>query len=213
MDIIVNITGSDLGGVARAIEERLATLHPPKEVRITMRGELSAMQEAFKGFGMTLPMAMVLIYLVMVGLFRSYLDPLIILCAVPLGFIGVLAMLFVTGTTVNVSSFIGTLMMVGIVVANSILLVEFANRQIRDGMSVREAVIHAGRVRIRPIVMAVLATILGLLPIAIGFGEGSESNVPLARAVIGGLLVSTVMTLVVVPIVHSVLRRERRTEA
>jgi multidrug efflux pump subunit AcrB len=110
---------------------------------------------------------------------------------------------------VNVSSFIGTLMMVGIVVANSILLVEFANREIRDGVPVLEAVIHAGRVRIRPILMAVFATILGLLPIAIGFGEGSESNAPLARAVIGGLVVSTIMTLVMVPIVHSVVRQGR----
>lgn len=208
MDVIVNITGTDLGAVADAITQRLTTLRPPKDIQVTLRGELSAMQQTFKGFGITLPMAVVLIYLVMVGLFRSYLDPLIILCAVPLGFMGVLAILFVTGTTLNVQSFIGTLMMIGIVVANGVLLVEFANRQIREGMPVREAVIHAGRVRIRPILMTALATILGLLPIAIGFGEGSESNVPLARAVIGGLLVSTIMTLFVVPIVHSVVRRE-----
>jgi multidrug efflux pump subunit AcrB len=208
MDVIVNITGSDLGSVADAIQQRLATIQSPKDIQVTMRGELSAMQDTFKGFAITLPMAVVLIYLVTVGLFRSYLDPLIILCTVPLGFMGVLAMLFVTGTTINVQSFIGTLMMIGIVVANGILLVEFANRQMREGVPVREAVVRAGRVRIRPILMTALATILGLLPIAIGFGEGSESNAPLARAVIGGLLVSTVMTLLLVPIVHSLVRRQ-----
>ncbi|MGH7229817.1 MAG: efflux RND transporter permease subunit, partial [Nitrospiraceae bacterium] len=211
MDIIVNIAGADLGSVSDAIQQRLAAFQPPKDIKVTMRGELAAMQATFKGFALTLPMATVLIYLVMVGLFRSYRDPLIILCAVPLGFMGVLAMLFVTGTTINVQSFIGTLMMIGIVVANGVLLVEFANRQIREGMPVREAVVHAGRVRMRPILMTALATILGLLPIAIGFGEGSESNVPLARAVIGGLLVSTMMTLLLVPIIHSLVRQEAQT--
>lgn len=207
MDVIVNITGADLGAAADAIQQRLAAIRTPKDVRVVMRGELSAMQDTFKGFAITLPMAVVLIYLIMVGLFRSYLDPLIILCSVPLGFMGVLTMLFATGTTVNVQSFIGTLMMIGIVVANGILLVELANRQIREGVPVREAVVRAGRIRIRPILMTSLATILGLLPIAIGFGEGSESNVPLARAVIGGLLVSTMTTLLVVPLIHSALRR------
>ena len=156
---------------------------------------------------MTLPVATILIYLVMVGLFRSFLDPLIILCAVPLGFIGVIWMLLLTQTSVNVESQIGTLMMIGIVVSNSVLLVDFANGLVREGMPLEEAVVQAGRLRIRPVLMTALATILGLAPMALGFGEGSESNIPLARAVIGGLLVSTFMTLLFVPILHTLVQR------
>ncbi|OGW66495.1 MAG: hypothetical protein A3H49_04550 [Nitrospirae bacterium RIFCSPLOWO2_02_FULL_62_14] len=150
---------------------------------------------------------MVLIYLVMVGLFRSYLDPLIIMFAVPLGFIGVIGMLLLTQTSVNVESLIGTLMMIGIVVSNSVLLVDFANRRLREGLPLEEAVVEAGRLRIRPILMTSLATILGLAPMALGMGEGSETNMPLARAVIGGLTVSTAMTLLFVPVLHALARR------
>jgi len=156
---------------------------------------------------MTLPIATVLIYLVMVALFRSFMDPLIILCAVPLGFIGVIWMLLLTHTSVNVESQIGTLMMIGIVVSNSVLLVDFTNGLVREGMSLEEAVVQAGRLRIRPIFMTALATILGLAPMALGFGEGSESNIPLARAVIGGLVVSTFMTLLFVPILYTLMRK------
>ena len=165
------------------------------------------MRAAFKGFSGTLPLAMVLIYLVMVGLFRSYLDPFIIMFAVPLGFIGVIWTLLLTNTSVNVESLIGTLMMIGIVVSNSVLLVDFANRRLREGMPLEEAVVEAGRLRIRPILMTSLATILGLAPMALGIGEGSETNMPLARAVIGGLTVSTFMTLLFVPVLHSIARR------
>ena len=174
---------------------------------LTLKGEVDAMRAALKGFGGVLPLAMVLIYLVMVGLFRSYLDPFVIMCAVPLGFIGVIAMLLATDTSVNVESLIGTLMMVGIVVSNSVLLVDFGNRRMREGVPVIEAVVEAGRQRIRPILMTSLATICGLAPMALGFGEGSEANIPLARAVIGGLLVSTVMTLFFIPVMHALTRR------
>jgi multidrug efflux pump subunit AcrB len=143
-------------------------------------------------------------------LFRSYLDPFIIMFAVPLGFIGVIWMLLLTGTSVNVESLIGTLMMIGIVISNSVLLVEFANRRLREGLPIEEAVIEAGRLRIRPILMTSLATILGLLPLALGIGEGSEANMPLARAVIGGLLVSTFMTLLLVPVLHVIARDRSR---
>ncbi len=207
IDVLANVQGNDLGRVARAIEERLATLSLPKGVQISLLGEVNSMRQALVSFAMTLPVATLLVYLVMVGLFRSFLDPVIILCAVPLGFIGVIWMLLLTHTSVNVESQIGALMMIGIVVSNSVLLVDFANGLVRDGLPLEEAVVQAGRLRIRPVLMTALATILGLTPMALGFGEGSESNIPLARAVIGGLAVSTFMTLLFVPILHTLLRK------
>ena len=207
IDVLVNVPGNDLGRVAGQIEKTLASLALPKDVMVLFKGEADSMRAAFEGFSGTLPLAMVLIYLVMVGLFRSYLDPFIIMFAVPLGFIGVIWMLLLSNTSVNVESLIGTLMMIGIVVSNSVLLVDFANRMVREGMKVEQAVIAAGRLRIRPILMTSLATVIGLAPMALGMGEGSETNMPLARAVIGGLLVSTFMTLLFVPVLHVLARR------
>lgn len=214
INVLVTITGNDLGHAASAIEQVLQSVTLPKDVTVVMRGEVANMRDAFQHFALALPLAVVLIYLVMVGLFRSLIDPFIILIAVPLGWIGTVLMLWLTGTSANVESMIGTLMMMGIVVSNSILLVDFANRLARSGHSPDEAVLQAGRRRLRPIVMTALATILGLLPLSLGFGEGNETMVPLARAVVGGLLVSTVMTLFIVPVIHSLfLAREhhRRT--
>jgi multidrug efflux pump subunit AcrB len=204
-DVLVTIAGNDLGRVASQIEAALRSVRLPKDVTITLKGEVANMTAAFSNFALALPLAVLLIYLVMVGLFRSFIDPLIILLAVPLGWIGTILMLYATGTSVNVESMIGTLMMMGIVVSNSILLVDFADRSWRAGARAEEAVVQAGLHRIRPIVMTALATILGLLPLALGFGEGNETMVPLARAVVGGLLVSTLMTLIVVPVLHSVV--------
>jgi len=187
----------------------LAAINLPKDVTIDMKGEVANMRQAFNNFTLALPLAVLLIYLVMVGLFRSMIDPLIILVAVPLGWIGTILMLHLTNTSVNVESMIGTLMMMGIVVSNSILLVDFANRMVRHGATAEQAVLEAGKRRIRPIVMTALATILGLLPLALGFGEGNETMVPLARAVVGGLAVSTVMTLVVVPVMHALVLAKR----
>jgi multidrug efflux pump subunit AcrB len=215
IDVLVTPVGNDLGRVATDIEEALKPIALPKDVIVSVKGEVANMRSAFQNFALALPLAVVLIYLVMVGLFRSLIDPLIILLAVPLGWIGTILMLYVTGTSANVESMIGTLMMMGIVVSNSILLVDYANRMARSGLSAEEAVVEAGRRRLRPIIMTALATILGLLPLALGFGEGNETMVPLARAVVGGLMVSTVMTLLVVPVLHSVvLAREpvQRTE-
>jgi multidrug efflux pump subunit AcrB len=210
-NVLVTITGNDLGRVAAKIEEVIKEVKLPEDVVVTIKGEVANMRAAFENFALALPLAVVLIYLVMVGLFRSFIDPFIILVAVPLGWIGTVLMLAFTNTSVNVESMIGTLMMMGIVVSNSILLVDFANRMARAGLPADKAVLEAGRRRLRPIVMTALATILGLLPLALGFGEGNETMVPLARAVVGGLLVSTVMTLLVVPILHSlVLAREQQ---
>ncbi len=209
MDILVSVPGNDLGRIASRVKEALEKLTLPKDIMLTIKGEADSMRAALTGFSGTLPLAMVLIYLVMVGLFRSYLDPFVIMFAVPLGFIGVIWMLLLTNTSVNLESLIGTLMMIGIVVSNSVLLVDFANNRLREGMPLEEAVVEAGRLRIRPILMTSLATVLGLAPMALGIGEGSEANMPLARAVIGGLLVSTFMTLLFIPVLHVIARRRR----
>jgi multidrug efflux pump subunit AcrB len=205
----VTPVGNDLGRVAADIERALAAVKLPKDVTIDIKGEVANMRGAFNNFALALPLAVLLIYLVMVGLFRSMIDPLIILVAVPLGWIGTVMVLFLTNTSANVESMIGTLMMMGIVVSNSILLVDFANQMIRAGATAEQAVMEAGRRRIRPILMTALATILGLLPLALGFGEGNETMVPLARAVVGGLAVSTIMTLLVVPVMHAVVLGRR----
>ena len=205
VDVLVTPVGNDLGKVARDIEAVLAGISLPKDVKIELRGEVANMRAAIDNFALALPLAVILIYLVMVALFRSLIDPLIILLAVPLGLIGTVLTLYLTNTSVNVESMIGTLMMMGIVVSNSILLVDFAHRMVRAGASAEMAVLEAGRRRIRPILMTALATILGLFPLALGFGEGNETMVPLARAVVGGLAVSTVMTLLVVPVIHSLV--------
>src|SRR6266540_2933775 len=207
VDVMFGVAGNDLGAVARRVERALAGVTLPKDVTTVMKGELDSMRATIRGFTVTLPLAAVLVYLVMVGLFRSYRDPLVILVAVPLGFIGVVWMLLLTDTSVNLESLIGSLMMIGIVVSNSILVVDFANVLMRRGVPVQEAIVQAGRVRIRPVLMTALATCLGLLPMAIGFGEGAEANMPQARAVIGGVAVSCVMTLLVVPILHSMAAR------
>jgi len=213
VDVLVDVPGNDLGKVADVIERELATLSLPKDVLVSFKGQVDSMRQALIGFGGGLPLAVVLIYLVMVGLFRSYLDPLVVMFAVPLGLIGVIWMLLLSHTSLNVESLIGTLMMIGIVVSNSVLLVDFANQRLREGAPLEEAVVDAGRLRIRPILMTSLATIIGLAPMALGIGEGSEANMPLARAVIGGLSVSTVMTLLFIPVLHTVARQRSAAHA
>jgi multidrug efflux pump subunit AcrB len=213
IDVLVSVPGNDLGRVAGQVEEALSKVTLSKDVKIMFKGEVDGLRAALTGFTGVLPLAVLLIYLVMVGLFRSYLDPLIILFSVPLGFIGVIWMLLLTNTSVNVESLIGTLMMIGIVVANGVLLVDFTNRRFREGIALEEAVIQAGRLRIRPILMTSMATVLGLAPMALGIGEGSEANMPLARAVIGGLLVATFMTLLFIPVLHVIARRRAAAQA
>jgi multidrug efflux pump subunit AcrB len=209
IDVLITPVGNDLGHVAKDIEEVLATIQLPKDVTLQLRGEVANMRSAIGSFALALPLAVLLIYLVMVGLFRSLIDPLIILIAVPLGWIGTVLLLHLTNTSVNVESMIGTLMMMGIVVSNSILLVDYANRRVQAGATAEQAVFQAGTHRIRPILMTSLATILGLLPLALGFGEGNETMVPLARAAVGGLAISTIMTLLVVPVMHAMVLGRR----
>jgi multidrug efflux pump subunit AcrB len=208
-DVLINTEGRDIGGVAADIQEVLATITPPPGVQVKLRGEYARMQESFQSLGSGLLMASVLVYFLLVALFRSWLGPFIIMFTVPLGLIGVLTILFVTRTTLNVQSEMGVIFLVGIVVSNGVLLVDFANKQRKLGASVHKAIATAAAIRFRPILMTFLATFLDLIPMAIGLGRGSEANVPLARAVVGGLLTSTFLTLVVVPILYTMMIRDR----
>ncbi|HUM12167.1 MAG TPA: efflux RND transporter permease subunit [Myxococcaceae bacterium] len=200
--------GRDLGSVAREIQKAIDALHDvPKGIKISIRGQIESMRTSFSSLGVGLILAVVLVYLLMVVLFQSWLDPFIILAAVPGALVGILWMLAVTGTTLNVESFMGAIMAVGIAVSNSILLVSYAN-EVRGQRQLGplEAALEAGKVRLRPVLMTALAMVLGMLPMALALGEGGEQNAPLGRAVIGGLLVATFVTLFIVPVVYSVLR-------
>ncbi|HXG08502.1 MAG TPA: efflux RND transporter permease subunit [Gemmataceae bacterium] len=208
VSVMVNLDGRDIGSVAADIQSKLKDIELPRGMVLRMTGEYQRMNESFGNLGFGLLLASVLVYLLMVAQFRSYLSPLIIMFAVPLGLIGVLITLFVTRTTLNVQSCMGVIFMVGIVVANSTLLIDFANRQRALGASVYQAITTAAAIRLRPILMTFLATFLDLLPMAIGLGKGSEANVPLARAVVGGLLASTVLTLFVVPVLYTLFNRD-----
>ncbi len=207
-DVYANVSGRDIASVAGDIEARFKNIELPSGYALAVRGEVQSMRESFRGLGFGLLMAVALVYLILVAEFRSFLDPLIILFAVPLGLIGVIGMLLFTGTTVNIQSYLGTIFMVGIAVSNSILLVEFANRLRAQGLPPAEAMVKAAAIRLRPILMTSVATILGLLPMAFRLGTGAEATVPLARAVVGGVLASTALTLFVVPAFYLAVQRE-----
>ena len=174
-----------------------------------MRGQYEVMQASFQSLFLGLVLAIILVYALLVILFQSWVDPFIIMMAVPGALIGILWMLAITGTTLNVISLMGAIMAVGIGVSNSILVVSFANdvRVAHPAMSVVEAAIEAGKTRLRPVLMTALAMIIGMVPMAMGLGEAGEQNAPLGRAVIGGLIVATISTLFVVPVVYTLLRR------
>ncbi|MGH7163228.1 MAG: efflux RND transporter permease subunit [Planctomycetota bacterium] len=208
-DVYANVDGRDVGGVAADVERVLADVRAeglvPSGYFVNLRGEAASMKESFSGLGFGLGLSAVLVYLVMVVQFRSFLDPFIVMFAVPLGFVGVAAALWLTGTNLSIQSLVGVIMMIGIVVAFSVLLVDHANRLREGGLSARDAVRGAAIARLRPILMTSLAAILGLLPMA---AEGG-ANIPLARAVIGGAAASTALSLFVVPILYVLLRRAR----
>jgi multidrug efflux pump subunit AcrB len=206
-DVLVNTEGRDIGSLADDVQDRLRDLELPSGMRIALKGEYSRMRQSFGSLGFGLILASVLVYLLLVALFRSWAGPFIIMFTVPLGLIGVLALLFFTRTTLNVQSSMGVIFLVGIVVSNGVLLVDFANKQRQQGARVEAAIATAAVTRLRPILMTFLATFFDLLPMAIGFGRGSEANVPLARAVVGGLVTSTALTLFVVPILYTLLIR------
>ena len=213
VDLLVAPSTEDLGGTQAKIQNEVSRMTLPPGVSVRYRGAVASMQKSFSSFGFGLSLAVVLLYLVMVAQFRSFLDPLIIMFAVPMGLIGVIWTLWLTSTTLNIESFMGIIVMVGIVVSNSILLVDFANERRRQGQALRRAAVESARIRMRPILMTALATVAGLMPIAMKLGEGSEASAPLARAAVGGLIVSTVLTLFLVPCVYEFFYRRIQSDA
>jgi len=211
-NVMINTEGRDIGGLAVDVGREVDILRSegkiPEGVRVNLKGEYSRMQESFSSLAGGMALASVLVYLLMVPLFRSFLSPLVIMFTVPLGLIGVMVTLFLTGTTLNVQSEMGVIFLVGIVVANGVLLVDFANKLRKEGVPVREAALRAATTRFRPILMTFLATSLDLLPLALGLGKGNEMITPLARAVVGGLVTATGLTLFVVPVLYSVFLRD-----
>ena len=208
IDVYVSPKTQDLGAVAAQIDRIIKQTSLPEGVRVNLRGSVQGMRSSFKSFGIGLILAVVLVYLVLVAQFASWEDPFIILLAIPPGLAGVLLFLLVTGTTLNVMSLMGVVMMVGIVVSNSILIVEFARHLHHEGKPVKEAVSLASRMRLRPILMTSFATLLGMIPMAIGAEPGSEQYAPLARAIIGGLLVSVIVTVYLVPAAYLLVHRK-----
>jgi multidrug efflux pump subunit AcrB len=198
-DIYVQTQGEDLGRVANAIDKIIGKTKPPANISVSLRGMVQGMRASFQSFGLGLCLSVVLLFLVITAQFQSFVDPVLILLALPPGLTGVLLTLWLTGTTLNVMSLMGIVMMVGISVSDSILIVEFTKRLREEGMAVRKAVATAARVRLRPVLMTSLATVIGLLPMALKIGEGSEAYAPLARAICGGVSVSALLTVFVVP--------------
>ncbi len=211
VDVTANVApGKDLGAASDAVQKALDDHPPPDGFTAQLGGQTLAQKQAFQGIGLAAIMALALVYMVLASQFKSLLDPLVIMFSVPLGVSGVFAMLWATKTTLSVNSAMGIIMMVGIVVSNGVLLVDFANVLRRRGEDLVDATVNAAKTRLRPILMTTIATVAGLVPMALGIGEGSETNLPLARAVIGGLTVSTVFTLFLIPSLYTVAARFKK---
>ncbi|GAB2873855.1 efflux RND transporter permease subunit [Hymenobacter ruber] len=217
VDVYASVSGRDLGGVSKDIRKILADTEKtlPKGTTLALRGQADSMRTSFAGLGLGLAGAIILVYLLMVVNFQSWMDPLIIITALPGALAGILWMLFVTQTTLSVPALMGAIMCIGVATANSILLVTFANerREEEPDLSPRDAALDAGFTRLRPVLMTALAMIIGLLPMSLGMGEGGEQNAPLGRAVIGGLMLATVTTLFFVPIMFSYLKKPAPVKA
>jgi HAE1 family hydrophobic/amphiphilic exporter-1 len=209
--VSANVAGRDLGSVAADVLARLDRIPRPVGYDLAVAGNFEEQQKAFRELMVSLVLALLLVYMVLACQYESFRDPLVVMFSVPLAAIGVLVTLFLTSTTLNVQSYIGCIMLGGIVVNNAILLVDQAGRLAREGMPTREALTEAGRRRLRPILMTTLTTILGLLPLALGIGEGADAQAPLARAVVGGLAGSTLITLILIPVVYSLFHPDRPT--
>jgi CzcA family heavy metal efflux pump len=216
VDITANVTGRDLGSVAQEIQGKLNQLQIPSGFQVKLSGNVEQQSKTFGALLLAFGLAIILVYMVMASQFQSLVDPFIIMFSVPLGMVGVIWMLFLTHTTLSVTSFEGVIVMVGIVVSNGILLIDYMNRLRKRGVELHEAVLRGGKTRLRPIFMTTFATILGLIPMALGIG-GETSQAPLAIAVIGGLTMSTFLTLIFVPTLYTVFeerfKREVITEA
>jgi multidrug efflux pump subunit AcrB len=211
-NVLMGVQHADLGSVLRGVKEVIARYEDklPRGSNIDLRGQVESMEASFTGLAYGLVFAVVLVYLLMVINFQSWLDPLIILMALPGAAAGILWMLWATTTTISVPALMGAIMSIGVATANSILMITFANDQRELGMDARQAALAAGMTRLRPVIMTALAMIIGMLPMALGLGEGGEQNAPLGRAVIGGLSLATFYTLLFVPVVYSLLRRHAR---
>jgi len=207
--VYANVTGRDMGSVAADVQVLLDQIPRPVGYDMNIAGSFEEQRKAFSELVVSLVLALLLVYMVLACQYESLRDPLVVMFSVPLASVGVLATLFLTRTTLNVQSYIGCIMLGGIVVNNAILLVDQAGRLLREGMDMHAAMMEAGRRRLRPILMTTLTTILGLLPLALGMGEGSDAQAPLARAVVGGLTGSTLITLVLIPVVYSLFHPAR----
>ena len=205
IDVYVSVQGTDLASVAAKVAEAVENIKPklPKGSQVVLRGQVETMQASFLGLGVGLAMAIVLVYLLIVVNFQSWIDALIIVAALPAALAGITWMLFITGTTLSVPALTGAIMTMGVATANSILLVSFARQRQQEGVPPLSAALEAGATRIRPVLMTALAMVIGMIPMALGLGEGAEQNAPLGRAVIGGLIFATVSTLFFVPVVFA----------
>jgi hydrophobic/amphiphilic exporter-1 (mainly G- bacteria), HAE1 family len=211
-DLYISPATEDLGRITGAIDKILKDEQIPQGVHVDLRGSVQGMRQSFRSFGLGLILSVVLVYLILVAQFQSFLDPFIILLAIPPGLTGVIVLLLVSNTTLNVMSLMGVVMMVGIVVSNSILIVEFTRTLQEAGTPIKQAVGQACRVRLRPVLMTSLATVLGLIPMALRLGTGAEAYAPLARAIVGGLVVSVVVTIYLVPAAYLLIHgREEGT--
>jgi HAE1 family hydrophobic/amphiphilic exporter-1 len=206
--VLANVAGRDLGSVAAEVRARLNRIPRPFGYDLIIAGSFEEQQKASRELAISLVLALALVYMVLACQYESFRDPLVVMFSVPLAAIGVLVTLFLTDTTLNVQSYIGCVMLGGIVVNNAILLVDQAGRLCNEEFTVRDSLIEAGRRRLRPILMTTLTTILGLMPLALGIGEGSDAQAPLARAVVGGLIGSTLITLILIPVVYSLFHRQ-----
>jgi multidrug efflux pump subunit AcrB len=220
IDVYVSVQGTDLASVASRVEKIVDEYRPklPRGSQLRMRGQVETMQSSFIGLGVGLAMAIVLVYLLIVVNFQSWIDAAIIIAALPAALAGIAWMLFVTGTTLSVPALTGAIMTMGVATANSILLIAFSREQLALGVSPVKAALAGGATRIRPVLMTALAMIIGMIPMALGIGEGAEQNAPLGRAVIGGLIFATVSTLFFVPVVYAAVheaydRRQARRAA
>ncbi|MFC1726577.1 efflux RND transporter permease subunit, partial [candidate division KSB1 bacterium] len=201
----MDVEGRDLAAVIGDIEKLVSKIDVPRGYKIVIGGENEEVQRSFNSLVMALLIAMALVYMIMAAQFESLLHPFTIMFSIPMAFVGVIVILFATGQTLNVMSGIGLIILIGIAVNDSIIMVDFINQRRREGMELKESVIDSGLKRIRPILMTTITTILGLLPMAIGFGAGAELRKPLALTVIGGLFTSTVLTLVIIPVLYTIL--------
>jgi CzcA family heavy metal efflux pump len=211
VEVTANVNGRDLGSVSNEISDKLQNIKIPSTFTVTQSGNVEQQHKTFSDLGLALILAIILVYMVMASQFQSLIDPFIIMFTVPLGMVGVIWALFLTNTTLSVTSFEGVIVMIGIVVSNGILLVDYTNKLRKSGMELHDAVIKGGRTRLRPILMTSLATVLGLIPLALGIG-GEKSQAPLAIAVIGGLTVSTFLTLLFIPTLYTIFEERFRSK-